>query len=204
MAVSDIASSLPDLHFLVCRLPTSALFNDCVMPAAATSIARCWSEHTSSIFHHHPNSKSHPHKAFYSNTCQTMSLQDLKTAPEWQVRAVLIALCDDEKILKKASGYLTSLDSWDPTTKICVQCGAAFDPNIRARNCCRYHNGKGLGWRTTYQPPLEDRVSFADLVRSFIQASSTRNGHRCMALKYLRSTRNIHSFPSGIVVEVMD
>ncbi|KAK0648528.1 hypothetical protein B0T16DRAFT_491305 [Cercophora newfieldiana] len=74
-----------------------------------------------------------------------MSLQQLKVAPEWQIRAILIALCDDDDVCKKALDYHNKINNGQkypsPDTKICVQCENAFQEAHNTAKSCRYHNG---------------------------------------------------------------
>ena len=93
-------------------------------------------------------------KAFDSTNA--MSLQDLKNAPSEQIRAILIALCSDEQVRRKALDYYHQFNSVQgigastsypgslPSSdmKICVQCETVFDTNDNTRKHCRYHNGE--------------------------------------------------------------
>ncbi|GAB1318159.1 hypothetical protein MFIFM68171_08369 [Madurella fahalii] len=86
-----------------------------------------------------------------------MDLEPLRLAEDWQVRAILIALCDDDEVRKKALGYCRQLTgsgtsssapkrkrtpSPSPDAAICVQCETMFIKHENTTKECRYHNGR--------------------------------------------------------------
>ncbi|KAK0624199.1 hypothetical protein B0T14DRAFT_426372 [Immersiella caudata] len=84
-----------------------------------------------------------------------MSVEQLKNADSGQVRAILIALCDDNEVRKKALDYYRQLNavhvpnstskrarSPSPVIQICVQCESAFDKTDNKAKGCRYHSGE--------------------------------------------------------------
>ncbi|KXX77416.1 hypothetical protein MMYC01_206057 [Madurella mycetomatis] len=87
-----------------------------------------------------------------------MNLELLKRAEDWQVRAILIALCDDGDVRRKALDYCEQLTRSlgssaapkrkhtpshepEPDIAICVQCEYAFTKSDNTRKECQYHNG---------------------------------------------------------------
>ncbi len=81
-------------------------------------------------------------------------------ATDQAVRAVLIALCDDMSVRRKALEYLDKVEpkAWanaipisvthkrkaHPGLRICIQCGDAFDETDNATQDCAYHSGTCL------------------------------------------------------------
>ena len=77
----------------------------------------------------------------------------VRLAPEHQLRAILLALCDDPAVLKRALNHYSALKAADnPTTGlkrkayndlfVCVQCDEAFTNEDNTEESCRYHPGK--------------------------------------------------------------
>ncbi|KAM0238130.1 hypothetical protein ACHAPO_004008 [Fusarium lateritium] len=73
-------------------------------------------------------------------------------APEHQLRAILLALCDDPTVCKRALNHYRALKAADnPTTGlkrkasndlfVCVQCDGAFTNEDNTETSCRYHPG---------------------------------------------------------------
>ncbi|KJZ77596.1 hypothetical protein HIM_02773 [Hirsutella minnesotensis 3608] len=75
-------------------------------------------------------------------------IQRLKTIPDHQARQVLLALCNDERVLKKAVEYARQLEEaahFEPKSKsslaVCVRCDEVFNTNDRDDEACEYHDG---------------------------------------------------------------
>jgi hypothetical protein len=73
-------------------------------------------------------------------------------APEHQLRAILLALCDDSSVRARALNHYRALKAADnPTTGlkrkawndlfVCVQCDGAFSHEDNTETSCRYHPG---------------------------------------------------------------
>lgn len=92
-------------------------------------------------------------------------MDGLKIASEHTVRAILIALCDDDEVQTKALNYLAQLEPQAITKartlpdkallaangvkrkatsglSICVQCESSFDEDDNKIKECSYHNGE--------------------------------------------------------------
>lgn len=92
-----------------------------------------------------------------------MNLKPLKRAEDWQVRAILIALCDEHDVREKALDYCKQLrealgssgapakrkrtPSPSPDLAICVQCESVFTKSDNTRKECQYHNGECFRFR---------------------------------------------------------
>ncbi|KAF4990068.1 hypothetical protein FGRMN_8687 [Fusarium graminum] len=75
-----------------------------------------------------------------------------RLAPEHQVRAILLALCDDSSVRARAENHYRALKAADnPSTGVkrkattdlyvCVQCDGAFSHESNTETSCRYHPG---------------------------------------------------------------
>jgi hypothetical protein len=73
-------------------------------------------------------------------------------APEQQLRAILLALCDDRSVRARAENHYRALKAADnPSTGlkrkaandlfVCVQCDEAFTQEDNTETSCRYHPG---------------------------------------------------------------
>lgn len=80
--------------------------------------------------------------------------------PDFHLRAILVALCDDVQTRNKAEEYLKDLQRADTPAKqlarkslrdiwICVQCKAPFSYQHNTPGSCSYHPGKPprVWWR---------------------------------------------------------
>ncbi|RBR23563.1 uncharacterized protein FIESC28_03745 [Fusarium coffeatum] len=83
----------------------------------------------------------------------TLDKEMVHLAPEHQLRAILLALCDDPTVLKRALNHYRALKAADnPTTGlkrkayndlfVCVQCDEAFTNEVNTEEPCRYHPGE--------------------------------------------------------------
>jgi ribosomal protein L32 len=87
-------------------------------------------------------------------------MERLQNASESTVRAILTALCDDDRVRAKALQYLARLEAkagapnarechvrgqkrkaTSNMVSICVQCGAAFEEGLTEKDCV-YYTGK--------------------------------------------------------------
>lgn len=81
-------------------------------------------------------------------------MEKISKAPDKLVRAVLIALCDDSDVERKAVEYLSSLTAWagnadsrsrkrkaESDIHICVQCKDAFYDDENVGKPCLFHGG---------------------------------------------------------------
>lgn len=83
------------------------------------------------------------------------------TAPEPMIRAILVALCDDKDLQRRALDHLDGLERLDTTVRprnislrrkagpepawqfsICMQCRQAFSQATNSSQACRYHGGE--------------------------------------------------------------
>lgn len=77
------------------------------------------------------------------------ALEKMLKAPDYQVRAILLSLCDDSDIREKALSRFAALDVFDKPSKrkavedihVCVQCDEPFTCEDNEFGDCMYHPG---------------------------------------------------------------
>ncbi|KAJ3521682.1 hypothetical protein NM208_g13182 [Fusarium decemcellulare] len=81
------------------------------------------------------------------------TIDDMINAPEQQIRAILLALCEDQKVRRHALEHYEALQaaaSSETSLKrkakddlfVCVQCGEAFTNDENHKEACCYHWGE--------------------------------------------------------------
>lgn len=80
------------------------------------------------------------------------ALDRMMGAPEHQIRAILLALCDDRAVRQRALKHYAAVQSLNSEATglkrkaagdlcICVQCDSPFYKEDNVRRACRYHPG---------------------------------------------------------------
>lgn len=77
------------------------------------------------------------------------TLDEMLSAPEPQIRAVLRALCSDERVKRRALGHFDALLQGGSKKRkaagellICVQCDLPFMEEENDKKACSYHWGE--------------------------------------------------------------
>ena len=82
-------------------------------------------------------------------------LDEMIRAPEHQIRAILLTLCNDHRVRKMALDHYSAIRQYDQPTKalkrkatsdlyICVQCSSPFSNEDNGEGRCVYHPGKSV------------------------------------------------------------
>ncbi|KAF7553798.1 hypothetical protein G7Z17_g3395 [Cylindrodendrum hubeiense] len=80
------------------------------------------------------------------------AIDQLVRAPEHQIRAILLALCDDGDVSRLALKHFAAVRSFDDEATgrkrkavgdlfVCVQCDSPFSEEDNADGACQYHSG---------------------------------------------------------------
>lgn len=86
-------------------------------------------------------------------------MDQLATAPEHHIRAILLSLCADKDVKKKALERYSALIAHDQPTNalkrkasgeifICAQCNSPFSKEDNEKGSCIYHTGKYLSYHS--------------------------------------------------------
>ncbi|KAH6990974.1 hypothetical protein BKA56DRAFT_667489 [Ilyonectria sp. MPI-CAGE-AT-0026] len=87
------------------------------------------------------------------------ALDGMMGAPEHQIRAILLALCDDTAVRQRALKHYAALQSFNSEATglkrkaagdlcICVQCDSPFYKEDNVQRACRYHPDVHGTWDT--------------------------------------------------------